>query len=156
MSKLPNPYSEHVLNTHEQQKAKHAPAQPTSDADKVRLFHYVAGIDFPTRPGFIPEADYTLAKNLIEEEIREWKIAHRTRDLVEVADAFADLLYVVYRAALAYGLPIHEIFDEVHRSNMTKFPGGVVLRRNDGKILKPESWEPPRIKEILDAHASES
>lgn len=132
-------------------QAKNAAPLPTSNADKVRLFHSVAGVSFPPRPMLISERDYDLAKRLVEEELREWADADTSGNLVEVADAIADLLYVVYRAGLAYGLPIDEVFAEVHRSNMTKFPNGEVIRRADGKIQKPDSWEPPRIKEILDA-----
>lgn len=182
-SKLPPTYSDHVLATHEREKARNLAESlsrldqsvtttedpeilkayeklrerigplPTSNADKVRLFHETAQVSFPPRPMLISEKDFVLAHSLILEELGEWRRADTDGDLIEVADALADLLYVVYRAALAYGLPIDEIFAEVHRSNMTKFPGGKVIRREDGKILKPDTWEAPKIKEILDAHS---
>lgn len=73
-------------------------------------------------------------------------------DIVGVADAIADLLYVVYGAAVAYGINIDPVFGEVHRSNMTKFIDG--HRRDDGKWVKGPSYEPARIKEVLDAQSN--
>lgn len=70
-------------------------------------------------------------------------------DIVSVADAIADLLYVVYGAAVAYGINIDPVFGEVHRSNMTKFIDG--HRREDGKWVKGPSYEPARIAEVLHA-----
>lgn len=149
--KLPPTYSDHVLATHEREKAKHGEALPTSNADKVRVFHDISEIATPSRPTLIESGRLALRADLIQEEIGEWLDAHCAGDIVEVADAIADLLYVVYGTAHEYGLPIDAIFAEVHRSNMTKFPDGKIIRRADGKIMKPDTWEPPRIKEILDA-----
>lgn len=90
---------------------------------------------------------------LIREEFDELIKAMEENDLVEIADALGDLLYVVIGTVLAYGLQYKMlmIFDEIHRSNMTKAgKDGKCLMREDGKILKPEWWEPPKIKEILD------
>lgn len=67
-------------------------------------------------------------------------------DVVKVADALADLLYVTVGAALEWGIPLDRVFAEVHRSNMTKTPG---TKRGDGKILKGAGYEPPRIAEVL-------
>lgn len=67
-------------------------------------------------------------------------------DIVEVADGIADLIYVALGAAIAFGIDIDPIFEEVHRTNMEKVGGRT---RDDGKILKPEGWEPPRILPIL-------
>lgn len=76
---------------------------------------------------------------------------HGEVDLVEAADALADLLVVVYGSAHTLGIPIKAVFDAVHATNMAKAPGGVVTRREDGKVLKPDGWVPPTeaIKEIL-------
>lgn len=73
-------------------------------------------------------------------------------DTIAVADALADLLYVVYGAAVAYGINIDPVFGEVHRSNMTKFIDGTF--REDGKYLKGPSYEKTRIKEVLDAQVN--
>lgn len=72
----------------------------------------------------------------------------RPADLVGVADALADLLYVVYGAAVSYGIQLGPIFAEVHRSNMAKVGG---WRRADGKWMKPGGWQPPRIAPLLQA-----
>lgn len=121
-----------------------------TNADKVRLFHDGLKIETPSRPAIISTERFTLRTDLIMEEFTEWLYAHNDGNIVEVADALADLLYVVYGTAHEYGLPIDRIFAEVHRSNMTKFEHGEIPKRADGKALKPVGWEPPRIKEILD------
>ena len=89
-----------------------------------------------------------LRVRLIQEEAQEFTNAAHN-DLVEIADALADLLYVTFGAALTYGIPIDEVFTEVHRSNMTKS----MLKDEKsikGKTIKGENWEPPKIKEILE------
>ena len=95
-----------------------------------------------------------LRLNLIDEEVSELEEAlglggqehPPAPDLVAIADALADLAYVTIGAALEWGIPLDRVFSEVHRSNMTKTPGPV---RGDGKILKGEGYEPPRIAEVL-------
>jgi predicted HAD superfamily Cof-like phosphohydrolase len=92
---------------------------------------------------------------LIEEEAAEFRAALEAGDIVEVADAVADLLYVVYGAAVTFGLPIEEIFTEVHRSNMTKLgPDGAPIVREDGKILKGPNFTPPDVLGVLARHAA--
>lgn len=149
MTSLPPTYSDHVIETHERKKAENGEAFPASNADKVRVFHDLSEIDTPPRPTIISSGRLALRADLIQEEFAEWLDAHNTGDLIEVADALADLLYVVYGTAHEYGLPIDRVFAEVHRSNMTKFPEGKILRRADGKIMKPVTWEPPDIKGVL-------
>ncbi len=68
-------------------------------------------------------------------------------DFAEVIDGLADVLYVVYGAAVTFGIDLGPFFEEVHRSNMAKDGGAT---RADGKILKPEGWRPPAIAKILD------
>lgn len=148
---LPNTYSDHVLETHEREKAKYGATLSTSNADKVRVFHDAIGTETPTRPVILTPERYALRRDLIEEEFLEWITAYSAGNLVEMADALADLLYVVYGTAHESGLPIDRIFAEVHRSNMTKFnPDGSIPKRADGKALKAATWEPPKIKEILE------
>lgn len=73
-----------------------------------------------------------------------------TPNIVEAADALADIKYVVEGAALTWGIPLDEVFDEVHRSNMSKVPeDGVIIKREDGKVLKPPTYSPPNIHPIL-------
>lgn len=73
-------------------------------------------------------------------------------DVIDIADALADLLYVVYGAAVTYGIDIGQVFDAVHRSNMSKFIDSYT--RSDGKLMKGPSWQPPNIQAILDAQMS--
>ena len=70
--------------------------------------------------------------------------------LVAIADDIGDILYVVSGLANVLNIPVHDVFDEIQRSNMTKlWPGGTVHRREDGKILKPPGFEPPKLWPIL-------
>lgn len=62
---------------------------------------------------------------------------------VGVGDALVDLSYFIAGMGLEMGLPMDRMWDEVQRANMDKFPGGVALRRPDGKVVKPEGWKPP-------------
>jgi len=105
------------------------------------------------RPRIPPEEIYELCESLIKEELRELRRADVDEDLIEIADGIADLIWVLICKALCYGIPIEKVWAEVAKTNMAKFPGGVVIRRpEDGKILKPPGWAPPDIyKIILDA-----
>ncbi len=67
-------------------------------------------------------------------------------DIEAVADGIADSIYVLVGAALAFGIPLDRVWSEVQRANMAKLGG---TRREDGKILKPEGWQPPRIHEAI-------
>jgi predicted HAD superfamily Cof-like phosphohydrolase len=105
--------------------------------------------------GKIPEDVENLRIKLIEEEWRETKKAMEDQDIVEIADGLADLLYVVFGTAVAYGIPIDEVFREVHRSNMSKVGlDGIVRRDEYGKIMKPEGWKSPKeeIRKVLNIH----
>lgn len=130
----------------------------------VAEFHQVFDHLISTKPTTRPFASdeenkklHDLRVELIREETRELQEALELNDLVEVADAVADLLYVVIGAGLCYGIPMEEVFAEVHRSNMTKLDeNGNVLRRDDGKILKSALFEEPQpgIRAILERHLS--
>ena len=79
----------------------------------------------------------TLRQALIEEEVGELQAAAGAGDLVGVADALADIVYVAYGTAHVYGIDLDAVLDEVHASNMTKLGAdGRPVRRADGKILK--------------------
>ncbi len=110
--------------------------------------------DHPTLE--VPEQVKQIRCALIEEEAAEFRTAVEAGDLVEVADAIADLLYVVYGAALTFGIPADEVFAEVHRSNMTKLGSdGLPIYRDDGKVLKGPHYSPPELLPILARHASD-
>lgn len=86
-----------------------------------------------------------LRYHLIKEELNEYADA---KTIEEIADAIADLAYVVIGASVAHGIDLAPVFDEVHAANMRKFEGGVNIRP-DGKILKPKDWRPPNIEGVL-------
>lgn len=91
-----------------------------------------------------------LRLKLIKEELEELEDALFDNDIVEVADALTDLLYVVYGAGHAFGIDLDACFAEVHRSNMSKLDAkGQVVRRDDGKVLKSDQFTPPDLKQIL-------
>jgi predicted HAD superfamily Cof-like phosphohydrolase len=88
--------------------------------------------------------------DLIVEEFRELMTAYGNRDIVEIADACADLKWVIEGLEITLNLPQQAVWDEVARSNLSKIsPSGKVIKREDGKVLKPEGWTPPNIKSIL-------
>lgn len=108
----------------------------------VAKFMLLAGQDIPQKPKIPSKEIQDLRIKLIQEELDELK--QNSSDFVNVADAIADLLYVVIGTAVAYGLDIEPIFEEVHSSNMTKFIDG--YRREDGKWIKGKSYKPADIK----------
>ncbi len=118
--------------------------------ESVKEFHVTYGLPVAETPGHPPEDRIELRRSLISEEYWEYDRAVDKRDLVNLAQELADILYVVYGAALEYGIPLDEVFDEVHRSNMSKLDAdGSVLRREDGKVLKGPNYTPPNIENIL-------
>lgn len=103
--------------------------------------------EYPAIPEDVNERELRI--NLLEEEFNEYLKAEEDADLVEIADALADLIYIACGTAVSYGIPLDKVFEEVHRSNMAKLIDGKVLRRADGKVQKPEGWTSPDIKSIL-------
>jgi len=88
--------------------------------------------------------------DLISEELEELQLAITNNDIVEVADALTDLLYVVYGAGHAFGIDLDECFMEVHDSNMSKLgEDGKPIYREDGKVLKGPGYFPPNLEEIV-------
>ena len=134
-----------------------------SNADtKLREWHNTFGVPILDRPQSPPEDRRRLRVDLIREGFLEFCDAsglteltpQRTYwgpgDVIEAADALADLVYVIYGAALEWGIPLDAVFDEVHRSNMTKvWPDGTVHYRDDGKVIKPPTYSPADVALIL-------
>ncbi len=90
-----------------------------------------------------------LRANLIKEELDEFYLAMKSGgDIVSIADALGDLLYVVYGAAVTYGIDMEPIFAEIHRSNMSKVGGH---KRENGKWIKPVTYSPPNLRPIIEA-----
>lgn len=114
---------------------------------KVRCFHYKAGATINEIPTIPSEADQVLRVKLIEEELEELAHAFASENLVEVADAIGDLLYVVLGTAVTCGIEIKPIFDAIHISNMSKFIDG--HRREDGKWVKGPSYTPVDLLPII-------
>ncbi len=87
---------------------------------------------------------------LIDEELNELREATGKQDLVGIADALTDLLYVVYGAGHAYGINLDDCFAEVHRSNMSKLDEeSQPIYREDGKVLKGPNYSPPDLGQII-------
>jgi predicted HAD superfamily Cof-like phosphohydrolase len=127
-------------------------------SQQVREFHKTYSQPIRTVPTLnVPERK--LRFDLIIEEVGELQDALEADDLVEVADALGDIAYVVYGAALTFGIPLDEIIDEIHRSNMSKLgaDGRPIYRESDRKVLKgPDYFTPtPGIERIL-AEATDS
>lgn len=124
--------------------------------EKLWEFHTVYNAARTRVPALPPEGDAlrVLRKRLLEEEFHEYLEGEANNDLVEIADALGDILYIAYGTAVAYGLPLDEIFDEIHRSNMSKLDPdtGLPIYREDGKVLKGKAYSPPDIKRIIDRH----
>lgn len=88
----------------------------------VEMFHRKCRVPIGLKPQLISEDEYQLRFDLIQEELDEYLDACVDQDLVKIADALGDLLYVVYGAAVVHGLDLEFIFEEIHKSNMTKEP----------------------------------
>ena len=118
--------------------------------EKVKEFTTVFGQGVPDTPSFPAKDVIKLRIELIREEFQELKDAIKDKDLVEVADALTDILYVTYGAGVAFGIDLDACLAEVHRSNMTKLGAdGKPVHREDGKIIKGPNYEKPNLKPIL-------
>jgi len=90
-----------------------------------------------------------LRRRLMDEEVQEYRDAELADDLVSVADALCDIIYIALGTAVSYGIPLDNVFDEVHSSNMKKLWSDGPHHREDGKVLKPDGWKPPDIVGVL-------
>ena len=117
--------------------------------DDVKAFHMAFKLPVGTTPEFTDYADQGLRLKLIHEELVELEAAHEDEDIVEVADACADLIYVICGMAVSYGIPLNEVWAEVQRSNMAKVGKDGPVYREDGKVGKPVGWKPPDIESII-------
>lgn len=119
--------------------------------DMVVEFHRATGATIG-RPNTFPTAsEAALRYELIREELAELEASLRAGDYIGVADALADLDYVVNGAAIAFGIHLPTVTSEVHESNMTKLGiDGKPLLREDGKVLKGPNYRRPDIVRALD------
>ena len=100
-------------------------------------------------PQFPDPDTIELRLRLIQEEMDELVYAHEDNDLVEVADALTDLLYVIYGTGQAYGIDLDVCFEEVHESNMSKLVDGYAKKNEYGKVMKGPNYFPPDLKKVL-------
>jgi predicted HAD superfamily Cof-like phosphohydrolase len=120
--------------------------------DMVAEFHTAFNMPDPQDYKQLTQEQYELRHRLLDEENREYLEACDADDLVGIADALGDQLYIIYGTILKHGLQdrIEEVFAEIHRSNMSKLDkNGKPILREDGKILKGENYFKPDIKKIL-------
>ncbi|MBX7070146.1 MAG: hypothetical protein K1X38_12220 [Microthrixaceae bacterium] len=122
-----------------------------SIGDMVAEFHRAFALPIATAPGLDVSDDLlALRRELIDEERRELDEALTAGNLIGVADALGDLVYVIYGAALTFGIDLDAVIAEIHRSNMTKLgDDGRPVVRDDGKVLKGPRYEPPDVAGIL-------
>jgi predicted HAD superfamily Cof-like phosphohydrolase len=128
------------------------PADETLGA-AAAVADFQRAFNLPMRQSPNADVDKSLAKlrvALLQEEVGEFITASEKGDLVAIADALADITYVVYGTALTYGIDLDSVLREVHRSNMSKLGNdGKPLIRDDGKVLKSERYFPPDIASVL-------
>jgi predicted HAD superfamily Cof-like phosphohydrolase len=126
---------------------------PSRIARQVGEFHRSCELPMRTSPtNDIGSEQIELRLALIEEEVAELREAAVAGDLVGIADALADIIYVAYGTAHVYGIDVDSVLDEVHASNMTKLGSdGRPVRRADGKILKGPDYRPPDVRAVLAA-----
>jgi predicted HAD superfamily Cof-like phosphohydrolase len=125
-----------------------------SKIKSVEEFHDIFRIGNRYEPtGTVPAEEAMLRYNLLKEENEEYLEACKNGDVVEIADALGDLLYITFGTILRHGLQhkIEEVFDEIHRSNMSKLDeNGKPIFREDGKVMKSGKYFRPDIKAILE------
>ena len=125
-----------------------------NELNAVAKFHNAFGIESADSPSVnIPEQTILLRHNLMKEENEEYLEAAQKNDLIEVADALGDMLYILCGTILSHGMQhkITEVFKEIQRSNMSKLgPDGKPIYREDGKVLKGPNYFKPDIAAVLE------
>ena len=118
--------------------------------EKVGLFMNTFGQDVKNKASFSTAKINDLRYNLIKEELNELKDAIDKKDIVEVADALTDILYVTYGAWHAFGINLDNCFDEVQKSNMSKLDvDGKPIYNEFGKVMKGPNYFKPNLKKII-------
>ncbi len=123
------------------------------ELESVKLFHKKFNINYLNEPkANIPDEIKELRFKLMEEENLEYLKATKENDIVEIADALGDMLYILCGTIISHGLQnkIEEIFQEIQNSNMSKLgDNGKPIYRDDGKVLKGPNYFKPDIRKIL-------
>ena len=121
-----------------------------SNFNKVKTFMNTYGQEVKERATFPANKIVQLRIDLIEEELNELKEAVKNNDIVEVADALTDILYVTYGAGHSFGVDLDKCFDEVQRSNMSKLGvDGKPIYNQSGKVMKGPDYFAPDLKKII-------
>ena len=126
--------------------------EETDHVEQVKEFHTAFGLPQRSIPTIIPADEFKSRQNLLEEEVDELVVAYENGDIIEVADAITDCLYVLIGTALQFGIAdvLDECFDEVHKSNMSKLDSnGKPIVREDGKVMKGPNFKRPSLYGIL-------
>ena len=108
------------------------------------------GQEVKNKPSLSTAKINNLRYNLIKEELEELKEAMNKKDIIEVADALTDILYVTYGAGHAFGIDLDKCFDEVQNSNMSKLDdSGKPIYNESGKVMKGPKYFKPNLKKIV-------
>ena len=118
--------------------------------DKVGIFMKTFGQEVKNKPSFSSEKINQLRLSLIKEELDELKEAMNNKDLIEVADALTDILYVTYGAGHAFGINLDKCFEEVQNSNMSKLDNnGKPIYNELGKVMKGPNYFKPNLTKFI-------
>ena len=121
-----------------------------SNFNKVKTFMETFGQEVKTKPSFSTDKINSLRYDLIKEELEELKEAMENKDLLEVADALTDILYVTYGAGHAFGIDLDKCFDEVQNSNMSKLSeNGEPIYNESGKVMKGPNYFKPDLTKFV-------
>ena len=121
-----------------------------SNFNKVKTFMETVGQEVKTKPSFSTEKINNLRYDLIKEELEELKVAMTNKDLLEVADALTDILYVTYGAGHAFGIDLDKCFDEVQNSNMSKLDeNNKPIFNESGKVMKGPKYFKPDLNKFI-------
>ena len=121
-----------------------------SNFDDVKIFMETYGQEVNIKPTFPDEKIVQLRYNLIKEELDELSLAIKDKNIIEVADALTDLLYVVYGAGHSWGINLDKCFAEVQRSNMSKLgKDGKPIYNEHGKVMKGPNYSKPNLKQFF-------
>ena len=121
-----------------------------SNFNKVRTFMKTFGQEVKTKPSFSTEKINKLRVDLIKEELQELTEAMNSKDLLEVADALTDILYVTYGAGHAFGIDLDKCFEEVQNSNMSKLDeNGEPIYNDSGKVMKGPNYFKPDLSKFV-------
>ena len=118
--------------------------------NKVGTFMKTFGQEVKNKPSFSTDKINKLRLDLIKEELDELKEAMNNKDLLEVADALTDILYVTYGAGHAFGINLDKCFEEVQNSNMSKLDeNGKPIYNNAGKVMKGPNYFKPNLSKFV-------